>query len=728
MEHQRSMVMFKLLNNKYLRRKKMRPRNATIFTLAHLILILSKSTDAIFNGLLECKDNPNFQTKFGLSCLDHQHEHCFNMASAFKLIPLEIDALFSNCPYSCNVCQKSRPNDPILSPSSVPTTIVSTWDCRDSIIYADKYGSLCSSYRGVDCYRMGMIFKFTSAEISDLFDNCPISCGLCENLQILRSSNAQIGTSIIAPSDTSYIAPTSFSPTGVPTMGCPDKQSYRDKFGSACDKYRDVNCGRMAKIFKFNAEEVKLLFDSCPHSCRMCPESPSSTPTTFEPTSVPTLSPSENPSSNPTKTPSTWPTFYPTWSPTYPPTHVPTSSPTAFPTHVPTSSPISSPTHVPTSFPTHVPTSSLTAFPTHVPSTKPSITFSRVPSLSPFGISMVPTLAASMLPSFAPSINPSTKPSVIHSLPPSSSPSKNPHAEPSSVPSMIPSTVPSLIPSFIPSSIPTNRPSNVPSSTPKNSPSASPSVPPFIVHISQYELMMPGMNQQMPWSFLVKFNKVVDRHFNEALRTFAKINNAIDFQTNVKSQELTSNGKLFLLIKKTLIINRSGGREISKASLSKLTTDSLDIFSTLFFEDTYLMSIITAELKVKYPAIFGQIETVVFVKFQPFDSYSVPRSTEHDIVQGSNTSASGSSISISFFIVAVILFVALFIFTLNQMKRDKKDQEIDEIQEERQVLAEEHWSIGEQARKKFKRMLKIKDFFLSKASSFEDRVLYDGEE
>jgi len=241
------------------------------------------------------------------------------------------------------------------------------------------------------------------------------------------------------------------------------------------------------------------------------------------------------------------------------------------------------------------------------------------------------------------------------------------------------------------------------------------------------------MNQQLPWSFFVKFNKVVDHHFNEALRTFSKINNLIDFQTNVKSQELTSDGKLFLLIKKTLIINRSGGREISKASLSKLTTDSLDIFSTLFFEDTYLMSIITAELKVKYPAMFGQIETVVFVKFQPFDSYSVPRSTEHNIVQGSNTSASGSSISINFFIVAVVLFIALFIFTLNQIKRNKKDQEVDEMQEEQQVLAEEYWTNGEKRKQKFKQLFKIKDFFFKKAffkkaSSFEDRVIYDGEE
>ena len=312
----------------------------------------------------DCIDNPNYQTKLGLTCAHHNAWNCEGFASA-GFDEEEVDELLTNCPVSCGTCEgaagqrqrqrrqqqqmtrrrellrprvmeelKGRADIVDVRRNNVQDTAprdlqqqreecVPGWGplCQDDPNYFSPQLELpCWSHSVVDCKAL-LNIGLTELEVMDLVEHCPCSC------------NVECGTFTLSPT------PPTESPTVTVTKSPTERPAHRP---------------------------TKL---------------PTMAPTAG-PSRSPTIPPTPAPTKTPTASPTTMaPTAGPTRSPTIPPTPAPTETPTASPTTMaPTAGPTRSPTIPPTPAPTGTPTASPSAQPSAAPSAAPTRTTSSAPT------------------------------------------------------------------------------------------------------------------------------------------------------------------------------------------------------------------------------------------------------------------------------------------------------------------------------------------------------------
>jgi len=597
-------------------------------------------------------------------------------------------------------------------------------DCTDDLTYRSKIGLTCSHHREYHCYSMSQLFGLNPDEMSELFEKCSDSCGMCEDLLSFSPS---------------------FAPTGMhqslalfSSGECSDTHSYRDRYGSTCKTYHDVDCYSMATIFKFDPEETRNFFNNCPYSCGMCqnlsslassnrnrPSLGSSTISlpslTFEPSDIPTKNCRDNisfqdkygstcekyvgldcdkmyqlgftqfeilqlykncmwscglcaslPSALPSAVPSTSysnrPSFEPTFTRSAAPSNVPSLVPTGNPSLFPSTMPSFSPT---SKFPSFSPTIYPTNSPTQLPTDRPISNPSNYPS---FHSSSTPSKVQSQFPSFGPITTPPTKASKI--------------------PSALPSIAPSIPSSLVPSNIFSTPPSVTPSISILLSPpmlSMSPSPLPRIVSISPFELKMSHMDLELSIQMLDKFNTIVDRFFSKALMIEQIKKSSISFHTKVVSQDLTSDGDLTLLIEKTITEHHSALSNLT------LTTSMLDIFTKSFFEDNYLSSIFIDKLKEEDPSMFAQLKKLTFVGFHELRVNIKPRTKiKNDELQDSTSSNEQADLlPIFWFMLIIACFVVFFGIYVSIWSNNSRKQMKDFLQEQRESFYREQNSFRE---------------------------------
>eukprot|EP00588_Corethron_pennatum_P001928 CAMPEP_0194299642 /NCGR_PEP_ID=MMETSP0169-20130528/60825_1 /TAXON_ID=218684 /ORGANISM="Corethron pennatum, Strain L29A3" /LENGTH=538 /DNA_ID=CAMNT_0039049747 /DNA_START=163 /DNA_END=1779 /DNA_ORIENTATION=- len=239
--------------------------------------------------------------------------------------------------------------------------------------------------------------------------------------------------------------------------------------------------------------------------------------------------------------------------------------------------------------------------------------------------SMVPSMKPSILPTHPPSVHPtsylSVNPSKISSKNPSDSPSFFPLVVPSMIPSPIPSSSPSKkTPSSFPTTHPTLRTTQIPSKLPTIATTTRQSITPLIINMSRFEIKMSQMNRKIFGTLLTDLNDVIDHFFKNTFTISDVIKSRITFRTNIISQELTPEGELTLSMEKNLIYNPENPDSYS------FTTDILDIFVKLFFDDAYIMSVMSNHLKIIDPYIFGQLDTFVLIQFLPSNTNETAQS------------------------------------------------------------------------------------------------------
>lgn len=311
---------------------------------------------------------------------------------------------------------------------------------------------------------------------------------------------------------------------------CEDDESFRDRFGLACENHLNSSCALMGFV-GFTDKQVEELLFKCPRSCKHCGDSPTATPTNV-PTSTPTRNCRDDityrdrfglPCSRHSRTncalmeyigfsklqvadlidncPDSCGYCIVTTFPSLAPSNLPSKVPTNAPSNDPSASPTAAPTYTPSSIPSGVPTLILTVIPSTVPSMVPSSqptkschdvesfrdkfglnckyhVDSQCTHMQYIGFSKAQVkdlvkncpescgYCSTGVPTGLPSFTPSNFPSSL--------PSSSPSVEPSSVPSEVPSSAPSRIPTFIPSSSPSSQPLTNPSSIPTNGPSKKP--------------------------------------------------------------------------------------------------------------------------------------------------------------------------------------------------------------------------------------------------------------
>jgi len=452
-------------------------------------------------------------------------------------------------------------------------------NCEDNPSFKTKHGLRCSDHRDVYCHTMATFFELNPHDIGKLFFNCPDACGVCQTI----------------PSQV---------PSSIEIDECQDKPAYRDKFGSTCKKYMGLACERMLNI-GYMVNEVINLMNSCPWSCGVC---------TSQPSSLPSIVPSMKPSLRPTHPPSVHPTSYLSENPSNIPSKNPSNTPSFFPLAVlsviPSTIPSSSPDKkMASSFPTTHPTLRTT----QIPSNHPALHSPHYPSLNSLAMtSSTMTSPSSIMVQKISKIIPHQDGKHI----------KSTNSPPIMLPSGFPSSKISTDRDFILLNLPSTASSKFPvNAVPAIDTNTSPPIAPRIITMSRFEIKMSQMNSKILGTLLADFNHVIDYFFKNTFTISEVIKSRITFRTNIISQELTPEGELTLSMEKNLIYNPENPDSYS------FTTDILDIFVKLFFDDAYIMSVMSNHLKIKDPYIFGQLDKFFFVQFFPSNTDETAQST-----------------------------------------------------------------------------------------------------
>ena len=231
-----------------------------------------------------CDDNPNFESTINsnFGCEIHNTgEDCDCTAWSVFLSEDEMESLYANCPETCGVpCCEDDPN--YVHP------IVTVMGC-------DLYPALnctCDTFESL----------MTAEQMQDLYENCPVTCGLCVN------------------SESPSISPTK-PPTGIPSpqpstqpSSCSDDITYSSPVfpGIGCELYVQLGCPCDTFASYMSFQELQEVYLRCPVTCGIpCglrASLPSSSPTATSNTKNPTKTPNKNPTPSPSLQPSTFPT------------------------------------------------------------------------------------------------------------------------------------------------------------------------------------------------------------------------------------------------------------------------------------------------------------------------------------------------------------------------------------------------------------------------------------
>lgn len=178
-----------------------------------------------------CEDNPNFRSRFGISCAEHSSVRC-EALQVLGWTQAEVDALLHNCPSSCAVpeCSGSTslaadnhsPQPPTAAPtlntlavsaevdllhddsttsstSETPITVDTSrallrkrngeedtakacypkWPltCQDDPTYMSRMDVGCSAFQVFNnCFEAKTIVAFSDGELSELISRCPCTC------------------------------------------------------------------------------------------------------------------------------------------------------------------------------------------------------------------------------------------------------------------------------------------------------------------------------------------------------------------------------------------------------------------------------------------------------------------------------------------------------------------------------------------------------------------------
>jgi len=331
-----------------------------------------------------CRDNPNFQDKFGFFCILYSGAPCEDLIH-IGYSKRDLVAILLNCKKSCGDCPASQtapssniatdeifngllsgepskflPNDvSVLSnPSTFPSTTYPTYvifnpaitACVDDLAYKfhGKKKMMCQNWVVHDLRRCNNYHANRKAYV---YQMCPLTCGAC----------------YIGRYGTRY-------PTGAPTRMASD---VSPRSFSALD----------ADVASESPSPHRI--DPFSHAYR-----PSAVPSDF-----PSFVPAHFPSKYPSVAPSVFPSNFPSENPTTPSSFEPTNSHTTLPSYavtefstvgfsahpgdrpsrIPSPSPSGSPfsahsrdaSPYPTDRPSHGPNTEPTAFPSRAPTTKP---------------------------------------------------------------------------------------------------------------------------------------------------------------------------------------------------------------------------------------------------------------------------------------------------------------------------------------------------------------------
>ena len=251
----------------------------------------------------DCIDNPNYQTKLGLTCAHHNAWNCEGFASA-GFDEEEVDELLTNCPVSCGTCEGAAGQRQRQRRQQQQMTR------RRELLRPRVMEELKGRADIVDVRR------------KNVQDEAP------RDLQQQREECVP-GWGPLCQDDPNYFSPQLELP---------------------CWSHSVVDCKALINV-GLTELEVMDLVEHCPCSCNVeCGTfTLSPTPT---PTESPTVTVTERPTHRPTMLPTMAPTAGPTRSPTIPPTPAPTKTPTASPSARPSSAPSAAPTRTISSAPT----------------------------------------------------------------------------------------------------------------------------------------------------------------------------------------------------------------------------------------------------------------------------------------------------------------------------------------------------------------------------------------
>ena len=177
-----------------------------------------------------CMDDPSFQTKYFLSCENHQRLDCESFVEV-GFSEQEVFDLVVSCPCSCRIPCGTYTEAPSASPSSVPTGDFYRCDnprCQDDPTYRSKLSLTCDSHARFDCTNMGAI-GYSEEEVSELIRRCPCSCkSWCPDLFI---SDAPTPRPSISASSARPTMTFSSSPSSRPSIGASSSPSFQPSVG-----------------------------------------------------------------------------------------------------------------------------------------------------------------------------------------------------------------------------------------------------------------------------------------------------------------------------------------------------------------------------------------------------------------------------------------------------------------------------------------------------------------
>lgn len=279
-----------------------------------------------------CKDNINFQDKFGFHC-DIFLEILCDELMAVGYSKKETVNVQMNCKKSCRYCpatsslltnqtnnsdevlsnipSKDMSAFPVSSPSISPlefqtglpsvatsknqymplsknstsfltaypsnlSTQISTEFCHDDPTYSSPYGFPCWFHRSLSCHSLRQI-GFTAAEMQELIVRCALSCKACEtskpsNFPSTEASPSPTRIPSFIPSLFSPYLPSTFPTLSLAPTSCQDNPNFINK-GFSCPFFSKMPCEKLESIGYSKREIIDIIY-SCKKSCGYCSTSP----------------------------------------------------------------------------------------------------------------------------------------------------------------------------------------------------------------------------------------------------------------------------------------------------------------------------------------------------------------------------------------------------------------------------------------------------------------------
>ena len=473
----------------------------------------------------QCKDNPNYRSKMGMSCDKHETVNCAAFIHFRNFDQEDVDELLLNCPKACNSCPQVE--QMVEEEATEETNDITQWqyECRDNPDYKSKMKMACDKHETVNCAAFINFQNFDQEDVDDLLRNCPKACKACPEVKDTEEGVTSVDEQVVSEEDETPKVAEEISEVEIikpkqPEMVQPETdQSEAEEVMETVemieptlpDQETDIPAskvlgtssrgrGKAVEIHhpQGGAEQEEVLTepsldlfesmdDAACHSGwdPLCADDPSYVSklgfrcdqhVNVDCTGFRRLGFTERqvyalvnkcpcscriPCGSYTLEPALMETDSPTALPSVSPTPRPSSSPV---TESPTSKPSAAPvTDSPSSLPSPAPvTDTPTPAPvTPVPSPEPTKAASNSPSQAPS--TLEPTNKPSPLPTTTESSEPSVAVSSEPSITASGHPSQSPTLDPTSAPSFAPSTVPTASPVTGP---PTASPSEAPVTNP----------------------------------------------------------------------------------------------------------------------------------------------------------------------------------------------------------------------------------------------------------------------